>query len=163
MEICPNCGATVENDRKITFQDSTFCSVKCLQERFPDAEILVENQDPIDHIATQIHEGACPLCGRLGTVDIYSSYRVISFLVLTSFSTIPELSCWRCAVKAKIKNGLITLLFGWWGIPCGIVLTPIYLLRNLISCITTSTHKPSKKLKEFVKNQIETNQTINRS
>ncbi|MDR2169376.1 MAG: hypothetical protein LBP59_04470 [Planctomycetaceae bacterium] len=161
MEICPNCGAFVEDDNQgIRFQNSTYCSVKCLKERIPDAEVILENQDPIEKQATQIHEGQCPICGRLGSVDIYSSYRVMSFLFVTTFQTIPELSCWRCAVKAKIKNGLITLFIGWWG-TAGIILTPIYLLRNLFGCIIPATRKPSKKLKEFVKNQIEINKINN--
>ena len=37
----------------------------------------------------------------------------------------------KSAARASLPYCLITLLLGWWGVPWGILLTPLILWRNL--------------------------------
>ena len=129
-----------------------FCSKKCFEAaKIPRAALNIPDDD-VHEIVEQFHQGDCPVCAGPGPVDIHESYRVVSLLVLTRFETIPLISCRRCATMAKIKNTFITGLFGWWGVPFGIILTPIFLARNFFGFLfPVSAYEPSARLKDHIK------------
>ena len=112
-------------------------------------------EDEIEEALTAFHQGDCPCCGGPGPVDFHFSYRVISFVVLTQFQTIPKISCRSCAQKSKLGNFFATLFLGWWGIPFGLIITPIYLCKNLYSLMfPVSADYPSDQLREFIRLNI---------
>ena len=85
--------------------------------------------------------GACPKCNKTGSpVDVYKAYRIWSALVLTSWSSQPEVSCKNCANKRQLGAILFCGAFGWWGFPWGIIDTPIQIIRNL----TAMTARPKE-------------------
>lgn len=56
-----------------------------------------------------------------------------SVIVMTSWKTTDYfLKGTEGQTRALIASTAVTLLAGWWGIPFGIVLTPFYLIRNVI-------------------------------
>ena len=74
----------------------------------------------------------CPICGSTndklnGTV----SHTVKSFLVFTTYEAEPHVACPNCLTKKNNSAILSTALLGWWGIPWGLLKTPVYIYRNL--------------------------------
>jgi hypothetical protein len=74
----------------------------------------------------------CPICGNQteklnGTV----SYTVKSFLLFTSYGAEPTVACGSCLDKKNNDAILSTVLLGWWGIPWGVLKTPVYIYKNI--------------------------------
>ena len=86
--------------------------------------------DLVDDRVREIHQGDCPACNGVGPVDVHTSYLVWSALLFTSSNSQPVLSCRKCGVIAKIKNGLASTVFGWWCFPWGLIYTPIQVVRK---------------------------------
>jgi hypothetical protein len=131
MATCAYCGNTILFGG-IRDESLRFCSKKCQQkgyglhvaEQIPDNVVLQK--------AGEIHRGLCPECSGNGPVDVHTSYRVYSLLLFTSWSNRPHLCCRSCATKKQIGDALISLLFGWWGFPWGLIMTPVQIVRNLV-------------------------------
>ena len=151
MARCGHCGTTIffggirENHRR-------FCNAKCRQGFYLAS---VADLVPVETIHKQVavvHQGPCPKCGGRGPVDMHNNYRVWSVLVLTSWSNKPQLCCRACATRSQAVSALFSALFGWWGFPWGIVLTPIMVSRNIIGiCGGPKPRSPSVNLEKFVK------------
>jgi len=106
----------------------------------------------IGEFAKKLHASDCPVCGGPGPIDIHYAYRVMSLILITQFQTIPRISCQSCGTKAVLWNGLVTALVGWWGVPFGLIMTPIYLIRNLIALVAPpSPLEPSAAFKEHAR------------
>jgi hypothetical protein len=71
------------------------------------------------------------VCGGNGPVDVFTSHRVHSMLYVTSWRSLPRISCRGCATKAQLGGLFYSLCLGWWGIPWGFVMTPVQIFRNL--------------------------------
>ena len=143
---CPTCGLSVlwggvkHNGKK-------YCSQKCFEEDAVNriAETIPENE--VENRVNEIHSGVCPLCGESGPIDVHKSYFIYSIILFTSYRTNLHLSCRSCARKEQLKYLFISALAGWWGIPFGILITPIMLLMGLVSLfITPNPGNPSKAL-----------------
>lgn len=59
------------------------------------------------------------------------SHRITSIVVMTSWSSRQQISCRSCGLKSQAFSGVYCLFLGWWGIPWGILGTPIQILRNI--------------------------------
>jgi hypothetical protein len=79
----------------------------------------------------EVHEGKCPRCGRAGPIDMHKAHRVWSALVVTSWSSSPELSCKPCATRRQAGAILFSALVGWWGFPWGLLVTPLQIAKNI--------------------------------
>lgn len=82
--------------------------------------------------ARALHAEPCPRCGGPGPLDVHTSHRVWSLLVVTTSSSHAELSCRGCAVKSLFGDTVFSAALGWWS-PRGIVRTPIVIARNLFA------------------------------
>ncbi|HEY3242299.1 MAG TPA: hypothetical protein VGM03_03025 [Phycisphaerae bacterium] len=51
---------------------------------------------------------------------------------MTRFVTRNRVCCRGCARKAQLVDLTICLLFGWWGFPAGLFLTPAHVILNLM-------------------------------
>jgi hypothetical protein len=110
----------------------SFCSANCRDR----ARQLLNSLDgiPPQEIQSYIDRaraGPCSGCGGPGPVDLYQSYRVYSFVVLTRWTTHNHFVCRSCARKQQLKSIGISALCGWWGIPFGLILTPVQIIRNI--------------------------------
>lgn len=154
MATCANCGQAILFGG---IKDGTlrFCNQKCFDAAAHLRMSLEVPEDEVDETLTEFHQSDCPCCGGPGPVDIHFSHRVMSFLILTQYQTIPKISCRSCAAKAKLGNFFATLFLGWWGVPFGLILTPIYLCRNLFGLMfPVSADAPSDQLREFVRQNV---------
>lgn len=110
-----------------------FCNATCEQK---DALAAVASQLPASDVAAyiaQVHRGNCPKCSGPGPVDVHTSYRVWSALILTSWASRPLLGCRKCGMKQKLGDTAFSAILGWWGLPWGIIMTPVQIVRNLFS------------------------------
>ena len=122
MAACSYCGTTILFGGK-QVGSYRFCNQQCaakgswlkLADQFPPA--VVEQQ------VWKLHQGSCPVCHGPGPVDVHTSYRVYSFLIMTSWQNRPRLSCRGCGVKAKLADTAVSAVAGWWGFPWGFIMT----------------------------------------
>lgn len=97
--------------------------------------------------ALKIHSGRCPHCQGPGPVELRTSYRVWSAVVLTHFSSRYQISCRRCGLGAQLRGLVYSTLLGWWGLPLGVLVTPVQIARNLVAMILVpNPHEPSRGL-----------------
>lgn len=152
MAKCDHCGATILFGGKKE-GNLRFCNDSCYQV----ATLLsVSDEIPlgvIEEHVREVHEGACPKCHGRGPVDIHVAHYIWSALFLTSSGSKPQMSCRFCGIKSKITNAIGCLLLGWWGIPWGILLTPVQFFRNVIGCFRQGPDpgRPSEELKQHIR------------
>ncbi|WP_027482153.1 J domain-containing protein, partial [Deinococcus pimensis] len=75
---------------------------------------------------------ACQACGTI-TPDVRAVliHWVWSFLYFTRHGSNPAVLCPGCAARFIAQANLRSLLFGWWGVPWGPLITPVQVLRNV--------------------------------
>lgn len=151
MKRCDYCGSTIllGGTRQ---GDMQFCNQECATQ----APFVVASRGiPEDVVMQQVwsvHNGRCPACGGAGPVDVHTTYRVWSALLLTSWASRPGVSCRSCATKRRVGDTLFSLFLGWWGFPWGLIMTPIQLGRNLIGFFQApSLTGPSVELRNLVR------------
>jgi hypothetical protein len=113
---------------------------------------------PPEHVEIFIqatHAGKCPKCGGRGPIDVHTSHRVWSLFVLTSFSSRPQVCCDSCARAAMLGDALFCLVCGWWGVPWGLIMTPVQIIRNLVGLVTCrDSSSPSEQLRPLARVQL---------
>ncbi|MDP0490315.1 MAG: hypothetical protein Q7Q71_04610, partial [Verrucomicrobiota bacterium JB023] len=94
-----------------------------------------------------------PKCQKTGSpVDVYKAHRIWSALILSSWSSHPEISCKKCAVKRQIGAVLFCGTLGWWGFPWGVIGTPVQIIRNFCAMVANpKAGQPSPLLLNHVK------------
>lgn len=136
----------------------TFCNEKCrekgvvvrLATQLPDE--LVQNQ------VAEVHQASCPKCGGQGPVDVHTSYRIWSMLLMTSWNSRPQICCKSCGVKSKLGDSVYCLFLGWWGIPWGLIMTPVQLLKNVGGLFSSPDPKqPSEALQSVIRANMAAN------
>lgn len=138
-----------------TDQTGRYCNGDCQQA----GNLLALSQAiPPSQMATlirEVYEGSCPQCGGRGPVDMHKAHRVWSALILTSWSSNPELSCKSCATKRQLGAAAFSGVLGWWGFPWGIVMTPVQVVRNITEMAGgPKSGRPSDLLAKFVRLQV---------
>lgn len=136
MASCAYCNTTilVGGKRK---GDLRFCNEKCEQK---GALALVAKELPQADVGAyigRVHRGMCPECAGPGPVDVHTSYRVWSALVLTQWSSRPLVGCKSCGTRQKLTDAVFSLVLGWWGFPWGLLMTPVQLGRNVWALLKT--------------------------
>jgi hypothetical protein len=136
-------------------ENQIFCNIKCQENwKLLNLSYQIPN-DKVDLYVSTIHSGSCPKCKSKGPVDVHDAYKVTSVILMTFYGSKPVLSCKSCAVKSQIGASIYTFLFGWWGFPSGVMITPIYLFRNIMGMIKgPDASKPSARLEQFLRVQL---------
>jgi hypothetical protein len=151
MGKCDYCGSTILLGGKRD-ANGRFCNEKC---RARGALLAQSRQLPEAAVREQVwkvQQGPCPKCGGAGPVDVYTAHQVWSALVLTRWTSTPQLSCAPCGRKAQLQGVGASLLLGWWGFPWGLLLTPIQIGRNLVALARTKpATAPSPQLERLVR------------
>jgi hypothetical protein len=109
-----------------------YCNEKCQHAGNLLAMSRHFSEAQIGRMVMQIHQGKCPKCGGAGPVDVHKAHQVWSAIILTSWSSSPALSCKSCATKRQLGAIAFSGLFGWWGFPWGLGVTPMQIGRNII-------------------------------
>src|SRR5208282_2398740 len=132
--------------------DLRFCNDRCQR---AGALISISRQIPeglVQQKTWEVHRGLCPKCGGPGPVDVHTSHRVWSALLLTSWNSRLQMSCRSCGIKAQLIDAGFSLVLGWWGVPWGLVVTPIQIGRNLYGMAKgPDPSQPSAKLEKAVR------------
>jgi hypothetical protein len=138
----------------VTDPTGRYCNNKCqlagnllqLSHTIPDATLR--------SLLQETHQGPCPRCHGAGPVDVHKAHQVWSALIITSWSSKPELCCKSCAVRRQLGAIGFSAVAGWWGIPWGLILTPMQIIRNVVEiCGGPSPDEPSALLKKHVRIQ----------
>ena len=133
-----------------------FCNDQCHQKGFLVSVAEEVAPEVIAQRVDEIRQQDCPDCSGNGPVDLSISYTAWSIVVMTSWKDHPRLSCSACGKKAIWKGIAFTSLFGWWGFPFGIVVTPWQIINGLkaLKKLPHSQHQPSDDLQQMVKLEI---------
>lgn len=150
MAKCDYCGTTIILGGK---KDGNFrfCNDRCREKGYVLSLAKQVPSDVLDRNTEEIFRGNCPRCHSLGPVDVHKVHRVWSALVLTSWSSTPQVCCRSCATKSQIGGILYSLILGWWGFPWGIFLTPVQITRNLVGLVRgPDLSRPSDDLRKLI-------------
>lgn len=99
-------------------------------------------------VALKLHGGPCPRCKGPGRpVEVRPYYRVWSIVVLTHWSTRLRICCRACGFKLQLGSIGWCMLLGWWGLPLGVLMTPVQIVRNLVAMVfVPDPRQPSPRL-----------------
>lgn len=151
MAKCAGCGTTILIGG-VRDGESRYCKETC-QQNFLLTEVIRQiPPDVLESRVYEVHQGDCPKCGRPGPVDVHTSHTIWSFIYLTTWRSRPQICCRRCGMKAKLGAATLCGIFGWWGIPWGLLGTPIQIGRNLWGAVRSpSPTSPSATLCDAVR------------
>lgn len=129
MATCPSCNQWFIGGVKAHGQK--FCSEGCAEQG-----VVLQVMDMIpahllDEQVARVHTGLCPVCKGPGPVEYFETHNVYAFLVMTRWTSTPHVCCKGCASQKALNAIALTLVTGWWGIPHGLVTTPIQIARNI--------------------------------
>ncbi|AWV02071.1 hypothetical protein DM992_21640 [Burkholderia sp. JP2-270] len=154
MAECSHCGRTfLIGGRSIDRR--RYCSPACAHahpivveaERVPDAKVRQYVDD--------WRYGPCPICLREGhPVDVHASHRVVSLVFVTRWATRRHVCCRRCGRKKQAIALLASAALGWWGLPWGIVLTPIQLARNALGLAARDPEVATQQFEQLVRRKL---------
>jgi hypothetical protein len=94
-----------------------FCNKKCLTNGYVLSVAQKVPPDVVDRQVEEIFRGNCPKCRGLGPIDVHKVHQVWSALVVTRWTTTPQVSCRSCATKSQLGGVLFSSVLGWWGFP----------------------------------------------
>ena len=153
MASCSYCGTFILFGGN-TDETGRYCSDDCQQLGHLTELSKQIPEDLIERLVADTHQGNCPRCGGAGPVDVHNAHRVWSAFIMTSWSSNPAISCKACGVKRQLGNTLISGAFGWWGIPWGLIMTPVQICRNIGGMMGGPSKKePSAELRRVVRVQ----------
>lgn len=157
---CANCGNSILfGGKKAGLRK--YCSKWCLEEDQVGRVADTIEEYEAELLADKIRHSKCPNCDNIGNIEVFKSYFIYSVILYTSWKENAKLSCRSCARKQQIKDFVASFLVGWWGVPLGVLGTPIVLIMNLVSYFSDpSFEPPSKELKEHARYLI-ANQILN--
>jgi len=160
MAKCGYCNATVMLG--LRDGDQRFCNNKCKQNAYLLRMSRLVPAETLERELETIHRGNCPKCNLPGPVDIHKYYEVLSFIVLTRWTTKQQLSCRSCGQKRQWRAIALSFFGGWWGFPFGLILTPIQITRNMIAMYSQPpASQPSVNLRKLI--QVHLGQQIARN
>jgi hypothetical protein len=155
MATCKTCGKSIIAGG-IKDHGYRFCSRMCHQRKAPYLSKLAEiSEAAVDAEVEKLRTGRCPRCRSVGHVDEHQSVFVYSMILITRFGQRRHMCCAKCALKSQALDTLGTATLGWWGIPFGVIGTPVGIVMNLAHMgVTLRRKKPSKRLREFARDRL---------
>ena len=147
MASCATCNSfIIVGGEKV--DEFRFCNKKCLESGGVYIEATKVTDAEIDALAKEIHAGVCPMCEERSGVEIRKSYDIVSFVFYTRHSTHTHICCRVCALKKQSIDFVGSFFLGWWGVPWGLLITPVQLLSNIGAMLfPPNTDEPSKDLR----------------
>lgn len=154
MAACDGCGTTILFGG-VKRDDMKFCNEACYNNHLVVAVSGELPQEEVDDHILAVHQGTCPVCNGQGPCDVHDAHYVTSMLIVTKWKSISAISCRSCAKKRQAGAFAWTALLGLWGFPWGIILTPIYLVKNITSIFGgPKPDQPSAKLEWAVRTNL---------
>ncbi len=88
-----------------------------------------------------------------GPLDLRRSHWVWSAFIVTRWKTDQHIECAPCGRLRQAKAMGFSLLAGWWGVPFGLILTPVQLVRNAIALLQ-SDKRPSADFERLMRLEL---------
>ncbi|MDI9239559.1 hypothetical protein QLQ15_11655 [Lysobacter sp. LF1] len=156
MGTCYTCKQTIALGG-IKAHGFRFCSKACHAQKASFLERLaaIPQQEVEIEAARMRTEGRCARCGCSRGVEVHHALFVWSVILVTFTRKNTITACIACARKQQALWTIGTLLAGWWGIPFGLIMTPVATITNVVHLIRSHTRsKPSAALKEYVRERL---------
>jgi len=128
---CDFCGSSARFSA-ILDEGQRFCSKTCLRNaRLLEVSEEIPKETVFQH-ACEIKESPCPLCNKsTSKTEVRHYYRVYSVGILTSWTKKRHICCLSCGRKMNFWSLVFCTLFGWWGVPWGLIITPAQIIANI--------------------------------
>ncbi len=148
---CANCGCSILfGGIKVGIRK--YCSKICSEKDEVGRASDSISEDEIQQFAEELRFCPCPKCDKNEPVEIHKSYSVYSIIIYTSWKEHDNLVCKSCARKQQSIHLMSSALLGWWGLPFGIIVTPIIIIMNGVALLTNpENNSPTKALKKRAK------------
>lgn len=151
MAKCDSCGSIIVFGGK-RIGSQRFCSDTCVAKGQLLAQAQRVPEEAVQREVWSVHLGLCPKCTGSGPVDVHSSYRIWSAVILTRWISAQQISCRACGRKSQLLAILYSAVLGWWGFPYGLIMTPVQIVRNLAAMGRAPTvGVPSPRLENLVR------------
>lgn len=132
MAKCGYCGSTIFMGG-VRAGSQRFCNNKCYQDSKALSYSSIVPNDELERQLEEVWRGNCPKCRGLGPIDVH------------------RISCRSCATRRQLGGVGFSLLLGWWGIPWGLILTPVQITRNVLGMVRgPSSSGPSAELRKIL-------------
>lgn len=150
MAECNHCGKSILfGGRRL--DGARYCGARCaarhpllkMAERVPEAVLQ-------QHVR-QWRMSDCPHCKRPGPLDVYRHHRVHSLVLMTQWHTRQRICCRRCGRRSQLGSALYSAALGWWGVPWGVLVTPLQVGRNIVGMCRGAPAAPSAQLERLVR------------
>lgn len=154
MATCDYCDSWILFGGK-KHKGRTFCNDDCLAS---GKLIIAGDKLPghaVDARVHEIHQGECPECESSGPIDVHMAHSVWSLLYITSWKSTPNLCCRSCGRGKQFKALVGASMFGWWGFPWGLLMTPIQIGKNISGMLGgPNPDVPSEPLESMVRIEL---------
>jgi hypothetical protein len=151
MAKCDSCGTFIVFGG-VRDNGYRYCNATCAQQGHVQQVSEAVPPELLERYIREVHQGDCPKCGGPGPIDVHVSHTVWSALVITSMNSRPEICCRSCGVKSKLGATFTSVALGWWGMPWGLLFTPLQIIRNVGGIVVKPDHsRPSPQLEKMVK------------
>lgn len=150
MATCEQCRGTILLGGE-RFGEHRFCSRACYEGFMVRVAERAAGKDQLAGSVDGVFNGPCPVCRGEGPNDVHTAHKVTSFLVATHFSQQAQVCCKRCGNRMRMGALAHTAVLGWWGIPWGLVMTPVRIISNAAGCLGGPPKEPSRELTRVIK------------
>lgn len=155
MASCATCGTTIVFGG-IKDAGLQFCNKKCAENSGFLRTAASLPADLIEQHTRALFDGPCPKCGGPGPVDVRFNHRITSALYLTWWKTKASICCAKCGMREQWGSLAYCAGLGWWGIPWGILGTPVQIGRNVFEMSKAKRTEPSDALRTHVRRHLAT-------
>lgn len=154
MDVCATCGVPLRHD-KIGDGHFQFCSQDCY-EKSPILEIAQKiPEDELNAEVLKIFQGKCISCEKQSPKDVFVSFGIVSVFVMSFRNNSVHICCKKCGYRKVLKDLFVSMFLGWWGIPSGLIYTPIQIFKNIKELARKRDFtKPSERLINSIRYDI---------
>ena len=106
--------------------------------------------DEITKLATILQNLPCPLCrNKTAKLNATFMFTAKSFILFSVFRKEAIVGCPACLNKKNQEAINSNLLLGWWGLPEGLLKTPLYIYYNIKAKRQNNAVQPTEALLNF--------------
>jgi len=150
MAKCYSCGSTIIMGG-VRDGEFRFCNDKCHYNGYLQSIADQIPENVLEQEVLRVHAGQCPVCQGPGPVEVHTAHKVYSVILMTSWESQPFVCCKSCGVKKQGLGAAFSFFAGWWGLPWGLVMTPVQVVRNIVGMLKSGeSATPSEDLRRVI-------------
>lgn len=154
MSNCHNCGKSILfGGHKL--DGRVYCGAACARTHHLWMAADRVPTHVLQQFIEQWRQGPCPKCKQQnGPIDVHHAHRVHSFVLMTQWHTRQHISCRSCGRKEQLGSTLYSVMLGWWGLPWGLLVTPMQIARNIAGLAAPKKEQASPEFERLVRRQL---------